>query len=419
MVYDVYIVYCCPAQTVPNIKPSLLLIMTLTWVAYTCIALLLASVYIRKRLSKQTSQLERDAYAEKPGRVRHDRLSASARQVRSRLVASIPHIVITPENADEFATSMNAYWDQKACEVQPSCVVRPRNVWELAQASKILRQEFDRRSQRCRDLKEDLEPVFAVRGGGHSPVAGASSIAGGVLIDLSLFKEVVLADDKKSAVIGAGCRWIDVYSALEKDGLAVVGGRNSAVGVAGLTLGGGLSFFSPQHGFVCNNIIEYEVVLADGSIVTASEQNNVDLWRALKGGGNNFGIVTRFTARTFACTHVWSGFVYYLPWKAPEVLDAFHSVVSRPVSGEVGQCFDPHAAGPLACFTYLQALGIQAIAVNIVKTLPDITDPGWPAGWLSSGFVQSEDLEPGNRRVECFESFTSPSGVRHDNNKER
>lgn len=361
--------------------------MALTWVAYTCIAILLASVYVRKRLSEHTSQLEREAHAEKPGRIRsNDGLSAFARQLRNRLIAAIPHIVITPDNSKEFLNATNAYWDRKACEAQPSCVVRPRNVWELVRAVKILRQEFDRRSQQSRDLKEELEPVFAVRGGGHSPVDGASSIVGGVLIDLSLFKQVVLAEDKKSTVIGAGCRWIDVYSTLEKDGVAVVGGRNSAVGVAGLTLGGGLSFFSPQHGFVCNNIVEYEVVLADGSVVTASKQNNTDLWRALKGGGNNFGIVTRFTARTFACTHVWSGFVYYLSWQAPKVLAAFHSIVARPVSSGLDPRFDPQGAGPLACFAYLQALGIQAIAVNIVQTSPDITNSGWPTNWLNSGF---------------------------------
>ncbi|XP_014560919.1 hypothetical protein COCVIDRAFT_22907 [Bipolaris victoriae FI3] len=361
--------------------------MALSWVAYTCIAILLASVYIRKRLSNHTSQLERDAQAEKPGRPRiNDGLTASARQLRGRLVATIPHITITPDKALEFEKSLNAYWDQKAREVQPSCVVRPRNVWELAQAVKILRQEFDRRVQRSGDSKDDLEPVFAVRGGGHSPVGGASSIQGGVLIDLSLFDKVVLAEDKKSVGIGAGCRWIDVYAALERDGLAVVGGRNSAVGVAGLTLGGGLSFFSPRYGFVCSNVVEYEVILADGSVVTADQHNNSDLWRALKGGGNNFGIVTRFAVRTFPCTNVWSGFVYYSSWKHPEILSAFHSFVARTTSGEANRSFDPHATGPLVCFTYLQSYGIQGIAVNLVHTSPDPKVKGWPSTWLSSGF---------------------------------
>ncbi|KAL6158747.1 hypothetical protein ACJQWK_03329 [Exserohilum turcicum] len=361
--------------------------MALSWVAYTCIAILLASVYVRKRLSKYTSQIERDAHVEKPGRLRNDDgLSTSARQLRARLAATVPHIVITPDNPREFESSMNAYWDEKACQVQPSCVVRPRNVWELAQAVKILKQEFDLRTARCRGSNEDVEPVFAIRGGGHSPVAGASSIRGGVLVDLSRFNKVVLSDDKKSVAMGAGCRWIDVYATLEKDGLAVLGGRNSVVGVAGLTLGGGISFFSPKYGFVCNSVIEYEVVLADGSIVAASEQNNTALWRALKGGGNNFGIVTRFTARTFAGAHVWSGFAYYAPWKAENILSAFQAVAARLPSGELDRRFDPHAAGPLTCFSYLQAVGIQAITVHFAQTALELKNEKWPDSWLTSFF---------------------------------
>jgi len=363
--------------------------MTLSWVAYTCIAVLIASVYIRKRFGQLSSQVERDALAEKPGRVRlEDGLTVSARQLKAKLVAAIPHIVIGPEKEEEYGKSMNLYWDQKACEVPPACVVRPRNVWELAQAVKILRREFDLRSERAKDSGEDVEPVFAVRGGGHSPIPGASSIRGGVLIDLVRFDEVTPVEGGESVVIGAGNRWIDVYRALEKKGLTVVGGRNSAVGVSGLTLGGGLSFFSSRYGFVCNNILEYEVVLADGCIVTASEKENPNLWRALKGGGNNFGIVTRFTARAFPSTHVMSGFLYLPSSQAPNVLSLFHSFVSRPFSGEISTRYDPDAAGPLACFTYLQSLHLQAIAVNLVHTSPIAKTSGWPDSWLSSGFAR-------------------------------
>jgi hypothetical protein len=361
--------------------------MALSWLSYTCIAILLATAYIKKRLSVRSSQIERDAEAEKPGRLRlNDGLTTSQRQLKAKLIAAIPHIVITPEKATEFRASMNAYWDQKACEVPPACVVRPRNVWELAQAVKIVKREFDLRSERARGTQEEVESIFAIRGGGHSAVAGASSIKGGVLIDLSLFKQVTPAKDGQSVVIGAGCKWIDVYSELEKEGLGVAGGRNSAVGVSGLTLGGGLSFFSPQYGFVCNNVLQYEVVLADGSIVTASEKDHPDLWRALKGGGNNFGIVTSFTVRSFAATSVWSGFLYLFSRKAPDVLAAFYSFVARTLAGELDQRFDPHAAGPLACFTYLQSSGIQAIAVHLVHTAPDTKQKGWPTCWRSSDF---------------------------------
>jgi FAD/FMN-containing dehydrogenase len=361
--------------------------MALSWLSYTCIAILLATVYIRKRLSVRSSQIERDAEAEKPGRLRlDDGLTASGRQLKAKLVAAIPHIVITPEKSTEFKESTNAYWDQKACEVTPACVLRPRNVWELAQGVKILKREFDLRSERAKETNEQVESIFAIRGGGHSAVAGASSIKGGVVLDLSLFKQVSPAKDRRSVVIGAGCKWIDVYSALDKEGLAVAGGRNSAVGVSGLTLGGGLSFFSPQYGFVCDNVLEYEIVLADGRIVTASETDRPDLWRALKGGGNNFGIVTSFTVRSFAAKNVWSGFLYLLPWKAPGVLEAFHSFVARTLAGELDQRFDPYAAGPLACFTYLQSIGIQAIAVHLVHTAPDSKQKGWPESWRNSGF---------------------------------
>jgi hypothetical protein len=253
-------------------------------------------------------------------------------------------------------------------------------------AGQILKREFDLRCEHASKFDGPVEPIFAVRGGGHSPVTGASSIKSGVLIDLSLFNEVTPAEDRKSVAIGAGCKWVDVYRTLEKHDLAVAGGRNSAVGVAGLTLGGGLSFFSPRYGFVCSNILEYEIVLADGSIVTASETSKSELWRALKGGSNNFGIVTRFTARSFPSKNIWSGFLYLPSFQSSTVLSTFQTFVSRGMASEIAKRYDPNAAGPLACFTYLQQLGIQAIAINLVHTGPDQKAKGWPECWHTSGF---------------------------------
>jgi hypothetical protein len=361
--------------------------MALSWLSWTCIAILFASFYTRKRINAHTSSIERDTEAEKLGRLKlEDGLTAAGRRLQAKLIATIPHIVISPDKATEFSDSMNAYWDQKACELPPACVVRPRNVWELAQAVKILKREFDLRCEDASGNGGSVEPVFAIRGGGHSPVAGASSIKGGVLIDLSLFKKVTPAENGKSVAIGAGCKWIDVYRALEKRGTAVAGGRNSAVGVAGLSLGGGLSFFSPRYGFVCNNILEYEIVLADGTITTASSTSHPELWRALKGGSNNFGIVTRFTARSFPSANIWSGFLYLPSFQYSAVLSTFQAFVARSVAGEVAERYDPHAAGPLACFTYLQQLRIQAIAINIVHTSPPQNLRSWPESWRSSGF---------------------------------
>jgi hypothetical protein len=127
------------------------------------------------------------------------------------------------------------------------------------------------------------EELFAVRSSGHSPVARASSIKGVALIDLGLFNEVILVADRNSVVVGNGCRWVDLYRSLEEHGLTVAGGRNSAVGVGGLTLGRGISFFSPQLNMVCSNIIEYEVVLPGSSMTSALATSNPDLWRAQGG----------------------------------------------------------------------------------------------------------------------------------------
>jgi hypothetical protein len=350
--------------------------------------ILVTSLVILYRLRVRSSQLRRDADATKSHHLELDAsFTHAARQLRQKLVAALPEeSVISPENETAFGASMNAYWAQQACEVAPACVVRPRNALEMARTVEILKEEFDERQKSVDGSCSSDEGLFAIRSGGHSPVVGASSTKGGALIDLSLFNEVIPAYDRKSVTIGAGCKWVDVYKTLEEYGLAVAGGRNSAVGVGGLTLGGGISFFSPHFGMVCSNIIEYEVVLADGSIVTASATSKMDLWRALKGGSNNFGIVTRFTARAFPSSKIWSGFLYMHSSQAPSVLSAFHEVLSRVITNGRDEPYDEFAAGPIACFTYLQQLGIQAIAVALTHTKPPEDKKKWPMCWQTSSF---------------------------------
>lgn len=146
---------------------------------------------------------------------------------------------------------------------------------------------------------------------------------------------------------------------------------------------GGLSFFSPRFGLVCSNILSYEVVLASGNATTASASSNPDLWRALKGGANNFGIVTRFTARSFPSTKIWSGFLYMPAFQAAKVLAAFHEFVSR---ADARTTYDDHAAGPLVCFSYIPKLRMQAISVNIVYTKLPEDEQRWPTCWRRSSF---------------------------------
>lgn len=360
--------------------------MAVATLAATAVAILITLVVILHRLRVHTSQARRDAEAEKPGPAPiFPPLSKNALRLRSELQDILPDSVICPDRWGKFKETVLSYWAQQACEVSPACVLRPRSVQEVALAVKTLGKEFNSQKTRLREL--DTASLFAIRSGGHSPVAGAATTSGGVLVCMSLFNEVTLSPDNKSVAIGSGCKWRDVYEALEEKGLAVVGGRNSAVGVGGLTLGGGLSFFSPRYGFVCSNIIEYQVVIADGSIITASASEHPDLWRALKGGSNSFGIVTSFTSTTFPSARIWSGFLYMLPSQGPKVLSAFHEFLNRALSDDKGKTYDQYAAGPIACFTYLSKSGIQAIAVNLVHTKLPESGHSWPQCWQNSRFA--------------------------------
>jgi FAD/FMN-containing dehydrogenase len=138
----------------------------------------------------------------------------------------------------------------------------------------------------------------AVRGGGHA-VAGFAVVDGAVLIDLSFMKDVKVDADAMTITAGGGCRWRDVDPVAFDRGVATPGGTVSATGIAGFTLGGGLGFLSKQHGLACDNLIDAEVVLANGDIVRANQNENPDLFWAIRGGGGNFGVVTSFTYRAY------------------------------------------------------------------------------------------------------------------------
>ncbi|KAA1470098.1 FAD dependent oxidoreductase [Dentipellis sp. KUC8613] len=146
---------------------------------------------------------------------------------------------------------------------------------------------------------------FGVKGGGHSSNPGFSSTTG-VEISMTRFSKVVYSESSQTAEIGSGLVWDDVYAALEPQGVNVVGGRISGVGVAGLILGGGLSFKSNQYGLAVDNIKSFELVFPNGTVTTVTATDE-DLWFGLRGGFNNFGIVTKFTLKTFRQTKVWGG----------------------------------------------------------------------------------------------------------------
>lgn len=119
-------------------------------------------------------------------------------------------------------------------------------------------------------------------------------------VDLDRIAQVEILGNGIRARVGGGANTYQVFAALDAHNLSFVGGRVGTVGMGGFTLGGGTSPFSNRYGWALDNVYEYEVVLSNGTVVTASEAHNPDLYLALRGGGNNFGIVTAFTVRTFA-----------------------------------------------------------------------------------------------------------------------
>ncbi|HZH44003.1 MAG TPA: FAD-binding oxidoreductase [Lysobacter sp.] len=199
------------------------------------------------------------------------------------------------------------------------------------EARRIWNGAIDRRPAfiaRCRTTDEvaaavrfaaDHDLLLAVKGGGHS-IPGWSVCEGGLMIDLSLMKGIRVDPQRRLADAEPGLLWQEYDRATQAHGLASPGGEVSHTGVAGLTLGGGIGWLSRAYGLACDQLVEADVVLADGSQVTASERSHPDLFWALRGGGGNFGIVTRFGFRLHEVPPLVAGFVMYPAAQAAEVL---------------------------------------------------------------------------------------------------
>ncbi len=159
---------------------------------------------------------------------------------------------------------------------------------------------------RCRDTADVVACVgfarehdveISVRSGGHN-AAGLGVADGALVIDLSLMRSTTVDPQQHTVRVDAGCTWGDVDHATVAFGMATPSGFIASTGVGGLTLGGGIGYLSRRFGLTVDNLLSADVVLADGSFVTASERSHSDLFWALRGGGGNFGIVTSFTFRT-------------------------------------------------------------------------------------------------------------------------
>lgn len=167
----------------------------------------------------------------------------------------------------------------------------------------------------------------SVRGGGHG-VAGNAVSDGGLMIDLSLLKDVRVDPLAREATAAPGVLWGEFDRATEAHGLATPGGQVSHTGIAGLTLGGGLGYLMGKHGAVCDNLLSVEMVMADGEILTASIDQNPELFWAVRGAGANFGVVTSFRYRLHPLGQVLAGLLLYPRERAAELIAFYREFVA-------------------------------------------------------------------------------------------
>jgi FAD/FMN-containing dehydrogenase len=171
--------------------------------------------------------------------------------------------------------------------------------------------------------------VIAVRGGGHS-TPGYSTCDDGIVVDLSSMNKVEVDPEAQTARVQGGATWGDVDGATQEHGLAVTGGRVSDTGVGGLALGSGSGWLERKYGITCGSLLGAEVVTAEGEIVSASADENEDLFWGLRGGGGNFGVVTEFEFRLHPVGPILTaGMLLYPRERAREVLRFYRDFIAQ------------------------------------------------------------------------------------------
>ena len=179
----------------------------------------------------------------------------------------------------------------------------------------------------CVNHARSNEILLAVRGGGHNG-PGLGSCDGGLVIDLSRMRGIWVDPAAKTVAVGGGCVWGDVDHATHPFGLATPSGFISTTGVGGLTLGGGIGHLSRKYGLSIDNLLSVDMVLADGSFVTANDKQHQDLFWAVRGGGGNFGVVTSFTFRLHPVSTVIAGPIFYAVEDTPAVMRAYEQFIA-------------------------------------------------------------------------------------------
>nr|QCC62995.1 FAD-binding domain-containing protein [Phoma sp.] len=234
----------------------------------------------------------------------------------TELKNALPGKVLNPGFLQlEYEHETQQYWATNLREVNPACIVQPSSAQDVSDAVKI--------------LNKYPTVQFATRSGGHDPNKGHSTVQDGVVITMTDLVGATYDAEEDVAYVRPGGEWNDVIGELEKSGVAIAGGRLGLVGVGGLLLGGGLSFLNAQEGLAADNIIGWETILANGSIVNVDAKKHPDLAQAMRGSGSQFGIVTQFKVKVHHLGDVWGGSCVYDESKADQLYSVLHDFIGN------------------------------------------------------------------------------------------
>ena len=276
-------------------------------------------------------------------------------------------------------------------------LVRPTDS-DYEQARKLFNGMIDKNPAliaRCQGVGDIVDAVnfardkgfeVAVRGGGHN-VAGRATTEGGVMIDLSRMKGIHVDPAGRTARAQGGVTWGEFNRETQLHGLAVTGGIVSTTGIAGLTLGGGLGHAMGKYGLTIGNLLSAEVVTADGRILTASEEENEDLFWALRGGGGNFGVVASFEYRLHPVGPMVTAGLVAHPYPAAGDVLRFYRDFTATAPDDLtvfgGVFHTPDVSGHKIAGAIIWHLGSSEQAQKDIEPLlafgsPVMTEPGFP-----------------------------------------
>ena len=198
------------------------------------------------------------------------------------------------------------------------------------------------------DFGRNNNLLVAIRGGGHNG-GGLGLCDGGLVIDLSGLKSISVNTENNTVKVGGGCIWNEVDTTTHEYGLAIPSGMVSSTGVGGLTLGGGVGYLARKYGLTIDNLLGAEMILADGSIVSANQNENPDLFWAIRGGGGNFGVITEFTFQAHKLNTVYGGPTLWPIEQVEEIMewfDGFIRTAPDDINGFIATMIIPESPFP-------------------------------------------------------------------------